>query len=113
IPPIEHVLARAFSRQTAGKAHKSAHAGQQKATDGASATNPVHSPAKLPHLPLQEQRRAQEYSPDDKPKNAESPLRPFVPAEIIDEAGSPFTGHAIHDIELFRVLPGLPEWSHR
>jgi hypothetical protein len=36
-----------------------------------------------------------------------------VPAEIIDEVGSPLTRHAIHDFELFRVAPGLPEWPYR
>src|SRR5262249_26583754 len=52
IPRKAQVLARAFHRQTIGITHKSAHAGQQDAGGGDSATNPIHSPAQLPNTPL-------------------------------------------------------------
>jgi hypothetical protein len=60
-----------------------------------------------------EQRRGQERSPDDKRHNAEGPLRPLVPAEIRDEIPSPLTGHAVHDLERFRIAAGLSERSYR
>ena len=80
-----------FLFQAVGKAHEGAHAGQQEAVGGDSATNPVHAPAQLPNTPLQEQRRAQERSPDNKPENAEGPFRALVPAVCFDEVGSPLT----------------------
>ena len=69
-----------FLFQAVGNAHKCAHAGQQEAAGGDSATNPVHGPAQLPNTPLQGQRRAQERSADNKPENAEGPFRALVPA---------------------------------